>query len=40
MKPSMEEGRKLTKAQRDALNWLADMHAKFPANDYGFNPTR
>ena len=29
-----------TVAQIRALKWLAEMHEKFPTNDYGFNPTR
>lgn len=29
---------RLTKADREALEWLDAMRVKFPTNDYGFNP--
>lgn len=30
---------KLTKLQRESLEWLYGQAQKFPANTYGFNPT-
>jgi len=32
--------RKLTGRQKDALRWLDELRAKYPANTYGFNPSR
>lgn len=28
----------MTVGQVQALEWLGDMHKRFPRNDYGFNP--
>ena len=37
-KAHLEHARRMTVGQVQALAWLADLHARYPHNNCGFNP--